>query len=75
MSEKTSAATVSERAGDDCPLSAALQTPATSPALRAVVLIYLTGARFYVGVTHANLLHELGNSDTVANLPHACTSG
>ena len=34
-------------------------------------LIYLTAPVSYVGVTHANLLHEFGNSDTVANLPHA----
>jgi hypothetical protein len=34
-------------------------------------LIYLTAPVSYVGLTHANLLHDLGSGDTVANLPHA----
>ncbi len=71
MSDKTPAATVSEPADDDCPLSAALQTRNIVCFAGVWCLIYLTAPVSYVGVTHANLLHDLGNSDTMANLPHA----
>jgi len=71
MSDKTAAATFSEPAEDDCPLSAALQTRNIACFTGVWCLIYLTAPVSYVGVTHANLLHDLGNSDTMANLPHA----
>lgn len=71
MSDKTRAAAVSVPAEDDCPLSAALQTRNIACFAGVWCLIYLTAPVSYVGVTHANLLHDLGNSDTVANLPHA----
>ena len=71
MREKPPSETVSEQAGDDCPLSAALQTRNIVCVTGLWCLIYLTAPVSYVGVTHANLLHDLGNSDTVANLPHA----
>jgi len=56
---------------DDCPL------PATSQAwnLRCLVVYwcvtYLCAPISYVGLTHANLLKALGNSDTASNLPAA----
>ena len=55
---------------NDCPLSASLQSRNMLCFAGLWCLIYLTAPISYVGVTHANLLHDLGNRDTVANLPH-----
>ena len=71
MSEKTPTATLLEPEGDDCPLPAKLQTRNIVCFAGLWCLIYLTAPVSYVGLTHANLLHDLGNSDTIANLPHA----
>lgn len=56
---------------DDCPLSAAQQTRNIFCYAGYWCLFYLAAPVTYVGITHANLLQKLGNSDTVANLPHA----
>ena len=56
---------------NDCPLPALLQTRNVVCFAGLWCLIYLTGPISYVGVTHANLLRDLGNSDTVNNLPQA----
>jgi hypothetical protein len=71
MSQQTPSVTGSQHVGDDCPLSAGLQTRNMLCFAGLWCLIYLAAPVSYVGVTHANLLHALGNSDTVANLPHA----
>ena len=56
---------------DDCPLSPAQQARNIFCYAGFWCLVYLTAPVTYVGLTHANLLKELGNSDMVANLPHA----
>jgi hypothetical protein len=56
---------------DDCPLDGGLQTRNMLCFVGLWCFIYFTAPVSYVGLTHANLLHELGNNDTVANLPHA----
>ncbi len=56
---------------DDCPLSAEQQTRNIFFFAGFWCLFYLAAPVTYVGVTHANLLKELGNTDTMANLPHA----
>lgn len=56
---------------NDCPLSAAEQGRNIFCYAAFWCLHYLAAPVTYVGLTHANLLKELGNSDTVANLPHA----
>jgi predicted MFS family arabinose efflux permease len=71
MSQQTPSATGSQHVGDDCPLPARLQTRNMLCLVGLWCLIYLTAPVSYVGVTQANLLHALGNNDTVANLPHA----
>ena len=58
-------------AENDCPLPAALQSRNILCFTGLWCLTYLTAPISYVGVTHANLLHDLGASDTVANLPHS----
>jgi MFS family permease len=55
----------------DCPLPVALQRRNMVCYAGLWCLIYLSAPISYVGVTHANLLKELGNSDTVSYLPHA----
>lgn len=56
---------------DDCPLPAGTQ----AWNLRCLVvywcITYLCAPISYIGLTHANLLKGLGNSDTVSNLPAA----
>lgn len=59
------------QAEEDCPLSAAQQTRNIFCYAGYWCLFYLAAPVTYVGITHANLLQKLGNSDTVANLPHA----
>jgi hypothetical protein len=56
---------------DDCPLPVAQQTRNIACFAGFWCLFYLAAPVSYVGLTHANLLKALGNSDTVANLPHA----
>lgn len=56
---------------NDCPLSTAEQGRNIFCYAAFWCLHYLAAPVTYVGLTHANLLKELGNSDTVANLPHA----
>lgn len=56
---------------DDCPLSPAQQARNIFCYAGFWCLVYLTAPVTYVGLTHANLLKELGNTDMVANLPHA----
>ena len=56
---------------DDCPLSPAQQARNIFCFAGFWCLFYLAAPVSYVGLTHANLLKALGNSDTVANLPHA----
>lgn len=56
---------------NDCPLPASLQARNVACFAGLWCLIYLTAPISYVGLTHASLLHELGSSDTIANLPHA----
>jgi MFS family permease len=58
-------------AESDCPLPAAQQSRNILCFAGFWCVVYLAAPVSYVGVTHANLLKELGNSDTVANLPHA----
>src|SRR5262245_25976130 len=62
---------MSDAAEDDCPLPRPLQTRNLVCFAALWCLVYLTGPISYVGVTHANLLRELGNSDTINNLPQA----
>ncbi|MSQ95990.1 MAG: hypothetical protein EXR98_15740 [Gemmataceae bacterium] len=56
---------------NDCPLPATLQTRNLACFAGLWCLIYLTGPISYVGVTHANLLHELENNDRTNNSPQA----
>lgn len=56
---------------DDCPLPAAQQARNIFCFAGFWCLSYLVAPVSYVGLPHANLLKALGNSDTVANLPHA----
>ena len=59
------------QAEDDCPLLAAQQARNIFCFAGFWCLFYLVAPVSYVGLTHANLLKDLGNSDTIANLPHA----
>lgn len=56
---------------DDCPLSAAQQSRNLFCFAGFWCLYYLTAPVTYIGVTHSNLLKNLGYSDTIANQPHA----
>ncbi|MBI5760367.1 MAG: hypothetical protein HZA46_17770 [Planctomycetales bacterium] len=58
-------------AEDDCPLSARQQSRNILCFAGFWCLYYLTAPVTYIGVTHANLLKALDNTETVANLPHA----
>jgi hypothetical protein len=60
-----------EPVADDCPLCTGQQSRNILCFAGLWCLIYFTAPISYVGVTHANLLHDLGDSDKVANLPHA----
>src|SRR5579871_1618378 len=55
----------------DCPLPVALQRRNMLLYGLYWALYYLSAPISYVGVTHANLLTELGCNDKVANLPAA----
>ena len=56
---------------DDCPLPAAQQSRNMLCFAGFWCLYYLTAPVTYIGVTHANLLKALENSETIANRPHA----
>jgi MFS family permease len=56
---------------DDCSLPAVSQTRNIYCFAGFWCLYYLAAPVTYIGLTHANLLKDLGNTDTVANLPHA----
>ncbi len=56
---------------DDCPLSPAQQSRNLFCFAGFWCLYYLTAPVTYIGVTHANLLQQLGFDKTVCNLPHA----
>ncbi len=56
---------------DDCPLLATVQSRNILCYAGFWCIYYLAAPVSYVGVLHSNFLKELGNSDTVANLPHA----
>lgn len=56
---------------DDCPLPPRQQMRNILCFAGFWCIYYLAAPVSYVGVTHANLLKDLGNSDTVANLPKA----
>ncbi len=56
---------------NDCPLTANQQKRNIVCYAGFWCLHFLAAPVSYVGVTHANLLNALGNSDKVANLPHA----
>lgn len=59
------------QAEDDCPLSAGQQARNIFCFAGFWCLFYLSAPVSYVGLPHANLLEQLGNSNTIANLPHA----
>lgn len=59
------------QAEDDCPLPAAQQSRNILCFAGFWCLFYLSAPVSYVGLPHANLLEQLGNSNTIANLPHA----
>lgn len=56
---------------DDCPLPVAAQRRNIYCVVVFWGLNYLCAPVSYVDLTHANLLHALGNTDTVSNLPSA----
>jgi len=56
---------------DDCPLPAATQSWNLGCLVIYWCVTYLCAPISYIGLTHANLLKVLGNSDTVSNLPAA----
>jgi MFS family permease len=60
-----------ESAEDDCPLAPRDQSRNVLCFAGFWCIYYLAAPVSYVGINHANLLKDLGNSDTVANLPHA----
>lgn len=72
MSEMKSApAADSSSLENDCPLPADQQTRNIVCYAGFWCLHYLAAPVSYIGTTHANFLKDLGNTDTVANLPHA----
>jgi hypothetical protein len=56
---------------DDCVLPVAVQNWNIACFAAFWSLFYLAAPVSYIGLTHANLLEDLGNSDTVNNLPLA----
>jgi len=56
---------------DDCPLPVAFQRWNICCFAAIFGLYYLAAPVSYIGITHANLLKELGHQDTFANLPSA----
>src|SRR5262245_31848070 len=58
-------------AGDDCPLPISQQNQNIARFVIFWAIYYLAAPVSYVGLTHANLLKELGNNDKINNLPAA----
>jgi hypothetical protein len=56
---------------EDCPLPARVQRRNIACYAAFWCLYYLTAPVSYIGLTHANLLKEIGNDDRVCNLPSA----
>jgi predicted MFS family arabinose efflux permease len=56
---------------DDCPLSTQSQSWNLGCLVVYWCVTYLCAPVSYIGLTHANLLKSLGNTDTVSNLPVA----
>ena len=56
---------------DDCPLPEANQRANIRRYAAFWALYYFCAPISYIGVTHANLLRELGNDNTVCSLPGA----
>lgn len=56
---------------DDCPLPAGVQRRNIFCFVLYWCVFYLCSPVTYVGITHSNLLKDLGNGDTVSNLPSA----
>lgn len=56
---------------DDCPLSVSAQNRNIACFATFWGLFYFAAPVSYIGLTHANLLKDLGNNDTVSNLPSA----
>ncbi len=63
--------TAAAHSADDCPLPVGVQYRNICCFAAFWGIYYLTAPVSYVGLTHANLLEALGNSDTVSNLPSA----
>lgn len=71
MSQPSQTLTATQRPGEDCPLSTNLQNRNIFCFAAFWSVYYLAAPVSYVGLTHANLLKALGNTDTVSNLPSA----
>lgn len=56
---------------DDCPLPVGVQRRNIACFVAYWSIFYFCAPVTYVGLTHANLLKALGNSDTISNLPAA----
>jgi hypothetical protein len=70
-SSQTETPAAADEPENDCPLAPRDQTRNVLCFAGFWCIYYLAAPISYVGVNHANLLKDLGNSDTVANLPHA----
>src|SRR5690349_8986733 len=71
MSEQTKSPAMPAASGDDCPLPPAVQYRNICCFAAFWGIYYLAAPVSYIGLTHANLLKSLGNSDKVSNLPAA----
>jgi hypothetical protein len=71
MSNETESLPDSRQAGDDCPLPVSVQVRNIICYAVFWSIYYLSAPVSYVGLTHANLLKALGNTDTINNLPAA----
>lgn len=71
MSDQPASSPAAPPPGEDCPLPVPVQV--RNIALYAVFwcIYYFAAPVSYVGLTHANVLKDLGNNDTVSNLPAA----
>ena len=56
---------------DDCPLPVSVQNWNIACFASYFAIVYLVAPVSYVGLTHANLLRNLGNGDDISNLPGA----
>ena len=72
MSDKSeSRDDAAKQVADDCPLEGKQQERNMLCFAGLWCCIYLSAPVGYVGVTHANLLNQLGEPDKIANMPHA----